>query len=83
MARHGGVARHGRICGASKTVSPEAVAKQVSCGPSPEAHLKAIDRCVEAGFDHIILVQVGPEQEAFIEFFERESAPALRQRKAA
>jgi hypothetical protein len=38
---------------------------------------------VEAGYDHIILVQVGPQQDAFIDFFERELAPALRKRKAA
>ena len=68
---------------ASKSVTPEAVAKQVSCGPAAEAHLQAIDRYVQAGFDHIILVQVGPEQEAFIEFFERALAPALGSRKAA
>jgi G6PDH family F420-dependent oxidoreductase len=68
---------------ASETVSPEAVAEKVSCGPSREAHLQAIDRYVQAGYDHIILVQIGQEQEAFIEFFERDLAPALRQRKAA
>jgi G6PDH family F420-dependent oxidoreductase len=68
---------------ASKTVSPEAVAEQISCGPSPEAHLQAVDRYVQAGCDHIILVQIGQEQEAFIEFFERDLAPALRRRKAA
>jgi G6PDH family F420-dependent oxidoreductase len=68
---------------ASKTVSPEAVAEQISCGPSPEAHFQAVDRYVQAGYDHIILVQIGQEQEAFIEFFERDLAPALRQRKAA
>ncbi len=62
---------------ASRHVSPEAVAKQISCGPSPEHHLEAIDRYVKAGFDHIILVQIGPEQSAFIEFFERELAPVL------
>jgi hypothetical protein len=30
-----------------------------------------------------ILVQVGPEQDKFIEFFERQLAPALAHRKAA
>lgn len=68
---------------ASKNISPEAVAKLVSCGPSLELHLWMIDRYVQAGFDHIILVQIGREQEAFIEFFGRELAPALRNRKAA
>ncbi len=68
---------------ASKHVTPETVAKQVSCGPSADRHLEAIDKYVRAGCDHIILVQVGPEQETFIEFFERALAPALRQRTAA
>jgi alkanesulfonate monooxygenase SsuD/methylene tetrahydromethanopterin reductase-like flavin-dependent oxidoreductase (luciferase family) len=35
------------------------------------------------GYDHIILTQVGPEQDAFIDFYERELAPALRTRLAA
>ncbi|HEY7664659.1 MAG TPA: TIGR03557 family F420-dependent LLM class oxidoreductase [Xanthobacteraceae bacterium] len=68
---------------ASKHVSPETVAESISCGPSPDRHLQAIDRYVQAGFDHIILVQVGPEQDKFIDFFERHLAPALRSRKAA
>ena len=62
---------------------PETVAKLVTCGPSPDRHLQSIDRFVQAGYDHVILVQVGPQQDAFIDFFERELAPALRKRKAA
>lgn len=68
---------------ASQQVTPEDVAKQITCGPSPEQHLKAIDRYVQAGFDHIILVQIGPQQDAFIDFFKRHLAPALARRKAA
>jgi hypothetical protein len=59
------------------------VAQQVSCGPVVDRHLAAIHRYVEAGFDHVILVQVGPTQDAFMDFFERELAPALRRREAA
>jgi hypothetical protein len=66
---------------ATKHVSPETVAEMVSCGPSADRHLEAIDRYRETGFDHIILVQIGPEQAAFIDFFERELAPALRGRE--
>ncbi len=68
---------------ASRQVTPEDVAGQISCGPSPEQHLQAIERYVAAGFDHIILVQIGPQQEAFIDFFARHLAPALARRKAA
>jgi G6PDH family F420-dependent oxidoreductase len=68
---------------ASENVTPDDVAEQISCGPSADKHLKAIDQYVRAGFDHIILVQVGPHQEEFIAFFEKELAPALRMKKAA
>ena len=50
---------------------PETVAQGVSCGPSPERHLEAIDRFIQAGYDHIILVQVGPDQDGFFDLFER------------
>ncbi len=83
LAGDGGAARYAGFAAASKSVSPAAVAELISCGPSAEHHLQSIDRYVQAGFDHIILVQVGPEQEAFIEFFERHLAPALSRRKAA
>jgi G6PDH family F420-dependent oxidoreductase len=68
---------------ASAAVTPEQVAEHVSCGPSVERHLAAVDRYIKAGFDHIILTQIGPEQEAFITLFERELGPALRQQRAA
>jgi G6PDH family F420-dependent oxidoreductase len=63
---------------ASKPVSSETVAEAISCGPSPDRHLGAIKRYLEAGYDHLILVQIGPDQEGFFEFFGRELAPRLR-----
>lgn len=68
---------------ASEHVTPETVAQTVSCGPSPERHLEAVDRYVQAGYDHIILLQIGPDQDRFFDLFERELAPALRDRSAA
>ncbi len=63
---------------ASKYVTSDAIADLVSCGPSVDRHREAIDRFVAAGFDHIILVQVGPDQAGFIDFFEQHLGPALR-----
>jgi G6PDH family F420-dependent oxidoreductase len=68
---------------ATKHVSPEAVAQVVTCGPSVQRHLEAIDRYIQAGYDHLILVQIGPDQDRFCDLFERELAPALRDRGAA
>ena len=53
-------------------LSRNAHTKEVSLGPSLEPHLKAIRKYIEAGFDHLILMQIGPEQDPFFEFFEHE-----------
>ncbi|HJU16099.1 MAG TPA: TIGR03557 family F420-dependent LLM class oxidoreductase [Stellaceae bacterium] len=63
---------------ATEPVSVDTVAGLVSCGPSPERHLEAIERYRKAGYDRLILVQIGPQQGAFLDFFTRELAPRLR-----
>lgn len=68
---------------ASEHVSPEALAERIPCGPSPDTYIEAIERYAEAGFDHIVLSQIGLEQDAFLDFFKRELAPRLRPRAAA
>jgi hypothetical protein len=68
---------------ASALRSPETVARHISCGPSLEHHVKAINRYVQAGYDHLILVQIGPEQDAFLDFFKRELASALDRQNVA
>jgi G6PDH family F420-dependent oxidoreductase len=62
---------------ASRRITREDVAEEVSLGPSPDAHLKAMREYIEAGYDHLILTQIGPEQDRFFEFFRRELRPGL------
>jgi G6PDH family F420-dependent oxidoreductase len=62
----------GTFAAASSHITPDQVAEEVSLGPSPEAHLEAIREYIDAGFDHLILTQIGPEQDLFFQFFERE-----------
>ncbi len=62
---------------ASSMVSEEDVAETVVCGPDPERHRKAIEEYVDAGFDHVYVHQIGPDQEGFVRFYEREILPAL------
>jgi hypothetical protein len=38
---------------------------------------RAIREYIDAGFDHLILTQIGPEQDLFFEFFERELRHSL------
>lgn len=53
-------------------------AGQITCGPSAENHLKAIRKYVEAGFDHVYIHQIGPQQREFMEFARAELLPELR-----
>jgi G6PDH family F420-dependent oxidoreductase len=57
---------------ASAMVTEEDVAEAVVCGPDPSAHLAGIEAFAEAGFDHVYVHQVGPDQQGFLEFYERE-----------
>ncbi|CAN5425797.1 LLM class F420-dependent oxidoreductase [soil metagenome] len=68
---------------ASEHISVEVVGKAVSCGPSVDKHLEAIEKYVAVGCDHIILNQIGPDQDSFFELAERKLLPALRGKKAA
>lgn len=62
---------------ATEGVTEEEVAQTVVCGPDPERHLASVRSYVDAGFDHVYLHQVGPDQEGFFGFFERELRPRL------
>jgi coenzyme F420-dependent glucose-6-phosphate dehydrogenase len=64
---------------ATKMVTPDDVAETVVCGPDPDANLEKIAEFVEAGFDHVYVHQVGPDQEGFLEFYAREIMPAVHE----
>jgi coenzyme F420-dependent glucose-6-phosphate dehydrogenase len=61
---------------AAETVSPEDVAESVVCGPDPDRYRRAIDEFDDAGFDHVYIHQVGPDQESFFAFARSELALA-------
>ncbi|HKU37904.1 MAG TPA: TIGR03557 family F420-dependent LLM class oxidoreductase [Polyangiales bacterium] len=62
---------------AASIVHDEDVAKQVACGPDPEKHVAAVRKYVEAGFDHIVLLGAGPDQDGFLSFWQKELKPRL------
>lgn len=45
--------------------------------PDPETHVENLQKFVEAGYDHVYVHQVGPNQEQFFEFYEDEVLPAF------
>jgi len=63
-----------------KIVTEDQVAEAIPCGPDPEVHIERIEAYLDAGYDHVYLHQVGPDQEGFIDFARREIMPALAPR---
>jgi G6PDH family F420-dependent oxidoreductase len=64
---------------ATKFIRPDDLAQTIAAGPDVEKHVAAVKKYLDAGFDHIALVGIGPDQEAFIDFFEKTLHPALRE----
>ncbi len=62
---------------ASQAVRAEDVTKSVAVGPDVDRHLGAIREWVDAGFDHVCVVQVGPDQDGYLRFWRDELRPPL------
>jgi coenzyme F420-dependent glucose-6-phosphate dehydrogenase len=63
---------------AAGMVTEDDVAQTVICGPDPERHLAEIKEYADTGYTHVWVHQVGPDQEGFFRFYEREVLPKLR-----
>jgi coenzyme F420-dependent glucose-6-phosphate dehydrogenase len=61
------------------TAREEDVVEKVTCGPDPDRHAEAVQKFVDAGYDHVYVHQVGPEQEEFLRFYAQEVLPRLRE----
>ena len=57
---------------AAKMVTEDDVAKSVLCSADPDEHREKIQEFADAGFDHVYVHQVGPDQEAFFRLYEGE-----------
>ena len=60
---------------AAAMVSEDDVAERVVCGPDPASHVEGIQKLVDAGFDHVYVHQIGPDQDGFFDFCVREVLP--------
>ena len=60
---------------AVKRVTERDVAQRLPCGPDPQGHLDLLRSYLDAGYDHISIHQVGPEQEGFLRFAKSTSCP--------
>ncbi|HET9456894.1 MAG TPA: TIGR03557 family F420-dependent LLM class oxidoreductase [Candidatus Limnocylindrales bacterium] len=67
----------------AEIVTEDMVAEKVICGPDVDRYVEAIEEYVEAGFDHVYIHQVGPDQEGFIEAFAKDVLPRVRSTRNA
>ena len=63
---------------ASQTVREEDVRGQFALGPDAEPYVQAVKKYTEAGYDHIVLQNAGPDPEGFIDFFQKDLGDKLR-----
>ena len=59
-------------------VTKEKVAEEITCGPDVKQHIDAICEYVDAGYDHVCVHQIGPDQSGFMNFYQREVLPGFR-----
>jgi G6PDH family F420-dependent oxidoreductase len=62
---------------AAELVTPELMKERMVLGPDPERHRAAVGEFAQAGFGQVYVHQVGPDQEGFFRFYEREILPRL------
>lgn len=65
---------------AAKMVTEEQAVKDVVCGPDVGQYLESLQKFDDAGYNYVYLHQIGPDQEGFFEFCQRELFPALQRR---
>ena len=62
----------------AKLVKPDDFNGQVSLGNDPDEYVEALNKYVDAGYDHIYFHQIGPDQQAGIDFVSKEVLPAFK-----
>jgi hypothetical protein len=55
----------------------------MTCGPDADKHLEAINKYIDAGYDHVYIHQIGPDQDRFFRFYAESVLPRLGVRAAA
>ena len=63
---------------ATSWVTPETMTEAFGCGPDTERHLAVARPFAEAGYDHLALINAGPDVDGFFEHASSELIGALR-----
>jgi len=57
-------------------VGEDDVAEQIVAGDDADEYIDQIEQFADAGYDHVHVHQIGPDQEGFIEFAREELLPS-------
>jgi coenzyme F420-dependent glucose-6-phosphate dehydrogenase len=63
---------------AFKPITEKQIAEAVVCGPDPKRHIERLRNAERAGYTHVCVHQIGPEQEGFFDFYEHEVLPRFQ-----
>jgi G6PDH family F420-dependent oxidoreductase len=63
---------------ATAHITPDHIKEEFGCGPDVATHVAAVQPFVDAGFDHVTLVNAGPDVDGFFTHFRDELADAVR-----
>jgi G6PDH family F420-dependent oxidoreductase len=67
---------------AAKLVTKDQTREQIVCGPDARRHIEAITQFADAGYDHVYVHQIGPDQDGFFRFYEQEILPQVQRMTA-
>lgn len=63
---------------ASATVREDDILEKFACGADPQRYLEVAQPFVDAGFDHLVMQNAGPDPDGFLDFYRRELDEPLR-----
>ena len=62
---------------AVQSVSEDEIRELIVCGDDPDDHIEAIEAYADAGYDHVVVHQIGSNQSEFVDFYEENVLPAF------
>jgi coenzyme F420-dependent glucose-6-phosphate dehydrogenase len=63
---------------AAEPLDADEVSETLAVGPDPDVHVANIRKFLDAGFDHVWIHQIGPDQDGFFDFYEKQVLPKVR-----
>ncbi|WP_280236789.1 TIGR03557 family F420-dependent LLM class oxidoreductase [Nocardia cyriacigeorgica] len=64
---------------ATTTVRVDDIRAAMACGPDPARYLATAQDYVDAGYDHLVMQNAGPDPDGFLDFYQRELDKPMRE----